>query len=108
MHTVKRNDTSRAWTDTLKLNNAAINLTNCTVKLNIRHEDGTTAERSATIVSAAAGTVTYTPVAADVTNAEILKLEWEITYSGGATLTVPNDGYIYVKVIPDLNDPIPA
>ena len=102
-HTVKRNDTSQAWTDTLTLNGSAINLVGCTVKLIISHEHGTVVSWSATVVSAAAGTVSYQPVTADVATAETLKLEWEITYPDLTVLTVPNDSYITLKIIPDLN-----
>jgi len=49
--------------------------------------------------------VSYQPVAADVATAETLKLEWEITYPDLTVLTVPNDSYISLKIIPDLNPP---
>lgn len=102
--TVKRNDTAQVWADTLTLNESPINLLGCTVNLIISHGQRSVVTRPATIVNAAAGTVSYQPVSSDVSTTETLRLEWEITYPDGSKLTVPNDSYITVSVIADLNN----
>lgn len=102
-HTWKQHDTAQAWTDTLLLNAAPINLSNCTVQLLIQPEaGGTVLARAGTITDAATGRVSYQPVDADVAAVGTYLLEWEITQADGKKLTVPNDGYIRIEIIADL------
>lgn len=101
-HYIKRGDRPTA-TDTLTRNGSAINLTGSTVSLIIQNQDtGKTYKRSATIVSAAAGTVSYAFVADDSAISGTYKLEWEITPGSGAIETVPNNGWINLEILADL------
>lgn len=103
MITLKKNDTGRLWTDTLKLNGAAIDLAGATVALLIRRAQSPPAtRRTAAVVSAAAGTVSYQPVADDVGTPGLFELEWEITFGTGGILTVPSVGYIELTIVDDL------
>lgn len=56
---------------------------------------------AATIVVAAAGTVSYAWAAADLDTVGDYYVEWEITY-GTRTLTVPASGYDTVRVVDDI------
>jgi hypothetical protein len=68
---------------------AAINLTNCTVKLHWVGEDGVVVNKSMTIVSAAAGTCSY-KFAAEELFASGMEFEVEVTDSNGYKLTNPD------------------
>jgi len=100
--TIKENDTARTLTDTLTLDGSPINLAGATVVLVWRLPDGTVNRRDATVVSATAGTVSYAPLAEDVADAGLHRLEWEVTLSEGGVLTIPSSGYIRINVIADL------
>lgn len=103
MVTIKQHDTGRQWTDTLTINGVPINVTGCTIALLIRRKvSPAVVRRSAVVVSGAAGTVSYQPVSDDVANAGVFYLEWEITFPGGAQLSVPSDGYIELTIQSDL------
>lgn len=98
---LKQYDTARAISDALQIDSAAIDLTGATVTALWSRPDGVVYERAATIVSAVAGTVTYTPVAADVAIAGSAALEWRINYPG-TRLTVPTVAPIPVTIYPAL------
>lgn len=108
--TVKQGDTARTITGTLTFNSAAINLTGATVYLIFRrvqdytgrHVSDDAVERTATVVSAAAGTVSYQLVADDTADSGLYHLEWEINFSGGTILRVPDKGYHRLVVQPNL------
>lgn len=100
--TVKRGDAGVLFTDTLKSNGAAVNLTSATVKFILRRK-GVTISQTATVVSAVAGTVSYTSVAGDLDVAGDWLQEWEAYYSGtGKRMTFPSNEYNVVHVISDL------
>lgn len=75
-----------AITDTIEVDGVALNLTGATVKFKMREIGSSTlkVDASATIVSAAAGTVSYAPAAADVDTSSLYMGWWEVT-SGGLT-----------------------
>lgn len=84
-----RNDVGQVWTDTCQAGTpaAAVDLTGATVKWIIRHAS-TTVEKTATIVSAAAGTVSYTTVAGDYAGpAGWWQQEWQATWPSGRIAT---------------------
>lgn len=98
---IKRGDTARTLTDTLTIDGTAIDLTGATVVL--VWDDGTTITRkSANIVSAVAGTVSYVLTSADTLTAKTVRLEWEVTFPTAAVLTIPSDGYIVLNILADL------
>lgn len=102
---IKRNDTARSIEDTLMFGGVVINLTGATVVLVLKSDLGTVVRRTAAVVSASAGTVRYTLVAGDwnTLTAGVWKTEWEVTISGGTVLTIPDDGYHTIEIVPDLS-----
>lgn len=98
---IKKGDTARAITDTLSLAGSPINLTGAAVVL-VWNLNGTVSRKTATIVSAAAGTVSYAPEPADVSTVGTVLLEWEITFADTTVLTVPTLRPIRLEILPDL------
>jgi hypothetical protein len=102
--TLKRNTIGLTFTDALILDGAAVDLTDCTVKLLIKDiATAITIERTAVIVTAAAGLVSYTPVVADMSSSGEKHLEWKVTFSDGSTLMLPEDGYVNLILVDDLS-----
>lgn len=101
--TVKRSDVGVVFTDTLTANDVAVNLTTATVLFVLRHSSGTVTSRTASVVSAAAGTVSYTTVTNDLSAAGKYRQEWQATFGDGRVYTFPSDGWNTVNVIDDLN-----
>lgn len=102
--TIKRRDTERKISDTLTLDDVAINLTGATVEVAWRLKAGTTVTtQTATVVSAVAGTVEYQFVSGDTDEAGEYWLEWHITFSGGGRLTVPTADKHTLVVVEDLS-----
>ena len=74
-----------------------------TVKLHWRPADGSNSWTSnANINNASGGVVEYAPINTDVQNVGLYLLEWEVTFSGGKILTVPQDGYILLRILDDI------
>ena len=61
---------------------------------------------AATIVTPATGIVKYVWTGTDTDTPGDYQAEWEITFPGTKKLTVPNDGYISIEVMADLNSEI--
>lgn len=102
---LKRGDTLPTVSATLSnYDGTAINLTDSTVRLVYRAADGSgTATRvTATIESAEDGEVSYAWQTGDTATAGNYVCEWEITFSGGSILTVPNGSYIPFTILADL------
>ena len=74
-------------TATITDDNGAVNLSGATVTLLLK-KGSTKLALTASIVSAAAGTVTYTTVAADLPSAGNWQLQWRVT-SGSVDLFFP-------------------
>lgn len=103
MAELKQHDTARKLTDTLRLGNAAIDLSGCTVSIIFRNRAGGSAvKRTATIVSAVNGQVEYKPIAADVQTAGEFDIEWEIVFPDATQLSVPTRDYARLTIHPDL------
>lgn len=101
--TIKQRDTARKISDTITVSGVPLNLAGATVVLVMKNAVGeAVTRRNATVVSAAAGTVEYQLVAGDTENVASFQIEWEVTVSGGGILTVPDSGYHWMDVIPDL------
>ena len=101
---IKEGDRLPAYTATLTDEDGdVIDLTGATVKFLMTLMGGTTPKvnASATVVSATAGTVSYSWGASDTDTAGLYIAEFEIT-AGGLKRTVPNGDYFYINILPDL------
>jgi len=94
---VKQHDTARAFTDTLTVGGVALNLSTATLVNFVLELPTGSVDRVATVVSAVAGTVSYTPVAADVATIGTFRQHWKVTFAEGR-IVVPSNGYNYVQV----------
>jgi len=99
---IKSGDTSVVFTDTLLINDVAINLTGATVKFLLK-DSAVSFSATATIVLASAGTVSYTVGAGFPTTEGQYNQEWEVTQSDATILTFPNAGYNRLVIFDDLN-----
>jgi len=99
--TIKSNDTALNFTDTLLLNGQPFNLTGCTVDFKMK--GSTSFADSATVVSAADGTVSYQPGVSFPTTAGKYSQEWEVTDTNGKILTFPSDDYNQVVIIANIS-----
>ena len=101
--TIKAGDDAGTFSDALYLDSVAINLTGCSVLFLMRKDGGVVFSATATIVSAAAGTVRYTIGTGFPTTPGKYKQEWQITQANSKILTVPSNGYNEVIILDDLN-----
>lgn len=107
-HTIKLGDTLPAITATLTGGTgAAQDLAGATVRIAFRAVGGLGAPAlvgDVTIVSATAGTVSYTfPVGATAAlGVGIFQFEFEVALSGGGVATFPSDGYHTLRIISDI------
>lgn len=102
---LKRGDTLPAISGALKnADGSVVDLTGATVVLKIRRADLTAAavSRTATVVSASAGTVSYAWVAGDVATPGDYLLEWVVTFPSTKVATYPGDGYLMLHVLESL------
>ena len=81
-----------------------IDLTGLTVRFIMRAKAATTAKvaAAATIVDGPAGQVSYSWASTDLDTVGVYQCEWEITYPGPRTLTVPSDTHDTIIVVADL------
>ena len=98
----KQGDTAPAWTDTLTYSDGtAANLTGASVSfvMRARSQNAPVTNATATIVNPTAGTVSYTPTAADTAIAGLYTANWVVTFSGPTVIqTWPTDGYLTVEI----------
>lgn len=99
---VKQDDVGVLFTGTLTSNGAPLPLSGATV-LFLMKKGTTLISKQATIVSAPAGTVSYTSVAGDLATRGTFLQEWEATFPDGRKITFPSSGYNKVIVGRDLN-----
>jgi hypothetical protein len=102
---IKRNDRLPQLRATLlDSTGAAINLTGMTVTFKMRPRDGGALKvnQAGAVVSAGAGTVSYTWQAGDTDTPGIYDAEWVLTSVSGDQ-TVPTAGYLVVTVLPNLS-----
>jgi hypothetical protein len=102
--TIKQNDRSPPITATLTAGGSAVDLSGCTVKFIMRAPGASSAKvnTAATIVSASAGTVSYSWGATDTDTAGLYQAEWEVTFAGGIKRTWPAEDYLYILIVSDL------
>lgn len=92
-YTYTKVGSTQPWTGTLTRAGAAQNIAGATLTLNMQHEQNGTQEitaASVSIVSGAAGTWSFTPVAGNVDTAGVYRAEIKVVYSGGAVDFFPN------------------
>lgn len=102
---IKQNDTSPFLLATLKDGNGnLIDLTAASVRFHMRAVGASTAavDAAAVVVDEDQGSVKYEWQAANTATAGTFEAEFEVTYSGGAIETFPNDGHIRVIITDDL------
>jgi hypothetical protein len=100
--TIKKGNRAIPITGTLRNGDGTVvNLTSCTVKFVMTPIDVLTPPKvnaSATIVSAPAGTVSYTFAAADVDTVGMFDVEWQVTFPSTYVGTFPGDDYDRVVI----------
>lgn len=103
---IRKNDRLPALTATLTDSaGAAVNLTGGTVRLNMVTVGGTTRKvdnASVTVVSATAGTVSYSWAAADVDSTGLYFAEFEFTNASSLERTFPNPDFFMIHILPSL------
>ena len=102
-YTIKQGDAaSIAWTDTLTYSDGSSpNLAGATVKFVMRAltANNVTTNLTATITNnTAPATVSYTPTAADTTNAGMFAANWVVTFASGLVEQFPTVGYLTVEI----------
>ena len=103
---IKANDTRQQINGTLEIAGSAVDLTGATVLclLKLVESPYTAYSLSASVVSAAAGTVRcLASVSGFPTVAGTYKQEWEVTFSDTTKLTFPSNGYNFIQMLDDLN-----
>lgn len=102
---IKQNDTSPRLQATLKDGSGtAIDLTGASVNFHMRAVGSTTnkVDGSATIADEDNGVVFYSWASSDTDTSGSFEAEFEVTYTGGAVETFPNDKYIQVEITDDI------
>ena len=102
---IKENDTSPEYQTTLQdASGTAVDVTGATIRFHMYTQDKTTAkiDAAATIVTAASGIVKYTWQAGETDTSGWYWGEFEVTYSDSSIETFPNDGYLSIKILPEL------
>lgn len=104
---IKKGDTLPRIESTLKYSTgAAVNLTGASqVQFIYKHKQQSQVTiKTGTIVDAAQGKVAYSWIAGDTATTGDYQAEWQITFSGGGILTIPNDGtFIEFRIVPSLD-----
>ena len=101
---IKRNDTAPSLeAQLIDAEGKPINLDMCGVRFLMKDRFGrVNINRPATIVDAEQGLVRVDWEAGDTSVAGMMKCEFEITFTDGKVLTVPNDGYFLIHIVEDL------
>jgi hypothetical protein len=101
--TIKQHDTYPPLDAVLEDQDGPIDLTTATtVKLILKPTSGSSITGTCTVVTPAAGLVSYTWIVGDTAVVTSYQGEFEITWATGKVTTVPNDGYFQVVVMADL------
>lgn len=102
---IKQNDTSPAMQATLKdASDAAIDLTNCSVRFHMRQigATATKVDAAASIIDDDNGIVKYSWDAADTDTVGSFEAEFEVTFADGSIETFPNNRFIQVEITDDI------
>lgn len=106
-----QNDTSSSIDDTLLDDDGvAVDIQNATVKFQMRAISSLVAKINAAATNlqvgngsdGSKGDVRYSPGAADTNTAGLFIAKWQVTFSGGAVQTFPNDRFLYVAISQDI------
>lgn len=101
-YTIRQNDHGEAITATLENSaGAAVNLTSATVTFTLRPIAGGDAvldAAAASVITPAAGAVSYTWQALNTATPGWYLASWTATFSGGQVQTFPNGGYTLVQI----------
>jgi lysophospholipase L1-like esterase len=101
---LKRNDTKDTISYTMTYaDGTPVNLTGATVRFVMGKGKTLITSDTAIIVSATAGKVEYTLKENDTLLAGNYNAEFEVTFSTGKVKTFPNDGYISIKIQPNVD-----
>lgn len=104
---IKKGDTLPRIESTLKYSTgAAVNLTGASqVQFTYKHKQQSEVTiKTGTIIDATLGKVAYSWQPGDTAIIGDYQAEWQITFSGGGILTIPNDGtFIEFRIVPSLD-----
>lgn len=102
---ITEGDSSRLLYDTLTLAGQYIPLSGSTVTLHWYDPvSGSLAIKSANIVSAVSGSVSYQLTSDDVADAGVKLLQWNVSFPSGKQLRLPTGKYLKLNIIGDLED----
>jgi peptidoglycan/xylan/chitin deacetylase (PgdA/CDA1 family) len=102
---LKRNDTKDTISYTMTYaDGTPVNLTGATVRFVMGKGKTLITSATATIISAATGKVEYTLNESDTLLAGNYNAEFEVTFSDGKIKTFPSDGYISLRIQPNVDN----
>jgi hypothetical protein len=102
---IRENDTLPKIRATLTDPDGIIDLTGATIRFHMNVTKGGTPKVNAladVVGDPMLGVVEYAWIATDTDSPGDYFAEWEITFSGGDILSIPNDSYIDIQILPDL------
>lgn len=103
MITLKRGDTAVVFKDELAWSDGPqLDLTGCSVRFLMSDNNAKTVVGTATITNAMLREVEYAVGANDLDTAGMFKQEWEVTFPGSVTLTVPTNSHNTIRILEDL------
>jgi len=104
--TFKRNDVPPPSVfQLLYSDGTVIDLTSCTVMFNLRLQNSLLfISRAAAVIDALEGMVSFAWQTGDFALSGTYQGEFEVTFPGGATRTVPSDSYIVITVYDDVEN----
>ena len=105
--TIKQGDSEPVLTDTLTYSDgSAVDLSGATLELVVRsmtEAEPRALSGSAQVTDAPAGAVSYTFSAADTATAGLCMATWVVTFPGGAQMTFPTVGYLWLSIEENLS-----
>jgi hypothetical protein len=102
---LKRNDTKDTISYTMTYaDGTPVNLTGATVRFVMGKGKTLITSSATTIISAATGKVEYTLKESDTLVAGNFNAEFEVTFSDGKVKTFPSDGYISLRIQPNVDN----
>lgn len=102
---IKAGDTATPMEAYLRhADNSALDLTGAAVRFIMRAEGQLLPKvnAAAVIVDLPTAKVRYTFLPTDTDAPGVYFVNWQVTFAGGTIATVPNTGYLFLQVLPDL------